>query len=185
LQRSSTQSDAFEYWKNQTDTIRKYWSLYGGFKALLKSPYLLIAAGLTFASVFFWAPNEKGELLIRASDIVITAIPNLLGFTVGALAIVLAFSSAEIFRTLAEDGDPQSYFMKLTSNLVHFIMVQVLTLICGIVAKITDSRTLDVLSLFFLFYAVLVTFSAALQLFLTAQIYNAHTSLNDDDGAND
>ncbi len=96
---------------------------------------------------------------------------------------MLAFSSAELFKILAEEGDPQSYFMKLTSNLGHFIMVQVLALICGIVAKITDSRALDILSLFFLFYAVLVTFSAALQLFLTAQVYNAHTSLgNDDDG---
>lgn len=131
-------------------------------------------------SVYFWAANGKGEYLVKASDLVVSAIPNLLGFTVGALAIVLAFSSAEIFKILAEDGDPQSYFMKLTSNLVHFIMVQVLALICGIVARITDSRALDVLSLFFLFYAVLVTFSAALQLFLTAQVYNAHTSIDND-----
>ena len=85
-----------------------------------------------------------------------------------------------MFKTLAEEGNPQSYFMTLTSNLVHFIMVQVLTLVCGITAKITDSRMLDVLSLFLLFYAVLVTFATAIQLFLTAQVYNAHASLDDD-----
>lgn len=181
MQLSTTQLSVFEYWKNQAETIRDYWTIYGGFRALFKSPYLIVAFLLTVGSVYFWAVNGNGEYLVKASDLVVSAIPNLLGFTVGALAIVLAFSSAEIFKILAEEGDPQSYFMKLTSNLVHFIMVQVLALICGVVAKITDSRVLDVLSLFFLYYAVLVTFSAALQLFLTAQVYNAHTSLGGDD----
>jgi hypothetical protein len=172
----STHSGAFEYWKNQADTIRQYWIIYGGFGALIKSPYLIVSLVLTLVSFLFWAPNGN-----KASDLVVSAIPNLLGFTVGALAIVLAFSSAEIFKVLAEDGEPLSYFMKLTAALVHFILVQVLALICGIVAKITDSRLLDILSLFLLFYAVLITFSAALQLFLTAQVYNAHASLPNDD----
>ena len=67
--------------------------------------------------------------------------------------------------------------MKLTANLVHFILIQVLALITGIVAKITDNRALDVLTLVFLLYAILATFSAALQLFQTAIIYNATSSL--------
>lgn len=142
---------------------------------------MLVAIVLTVISVVFWAVNEEDEYLAHAADIAISAIPNLLGFTVGALAIVLAFSSAQIFKLLAEEGEPQSYFMTLTSNLVHFILVQVLTLICAIVAKITDSRTLDVLTLLLLYYAILVTFATALQLFLTAQLYNAHASLGEDD----
>jgi hypothetical protein len=121
------------------------------------------------------------EYFAKASDIAISAIPNLLGFTVGALAIVLAFSSAEIFKTLAEDGDPRSFFMKLTANLVHFILAQVLALLCGIVAKIIDSRLLDIATLALLLYAVLVTLATALQLFQTAVIYNAHASLGNDD----
>jgi cytochrome bd-type quinol oxidase subunit 2 len=181
LQRFSLQLDTFEYWKNQAETVKQYWSIYGGFRALFKSPYFVASILLTTVTGFFWAANNKGEYLVKASDLAISAIPNLLGFTVGALAIVLAFSSAKIFKLLAEEGDPQSYFMKLTSNLVHFILVQVIALICGIVAKITDSRALDVLTLFFLFYAILVTFSTALQLFLTAQVYNAHTSLDRED----
>ena len=177
---SSQQLGVFEYWKNQASTIHNYWAIYGGFRALLKSPYLAIAILLTAGSFLFWAKDSKGDYL-RAADLVVAAIPNLLGFTVGALAIVLAFSSAKIFKFLAEGGEPASYFMALTSALVHFILVQVLTLVCGILAKITDSRVLDVLSLFLLFYAVLVTFSAALQLFLTAQIYNAHGGADEGD----
>jgi len=181
LEHSSQQLGVFSYWKNQANTIQKYWILYGGFRAFFKSPYLYLALALTIISVWFWAENDHKEYLVKASDLAISIIPNLLGFTVGALAIVLAFSSADIFKLLAEEGDPRSYFMKLTAALVHFIMVQVLTVICAIIAKITDSRILDILTLFCLFYAVLVTFAAALQLFLTAQLYNAHASLGDDD----
>ena len=171
----------FDLWKSQARTFSDHWIIYGGFVALLKSPHLYIALLLTCISTWFWATNDRHEYLTKASDLAISTVPNLLGFTVGALAIVLAFSSANIFNFLAEHGEPKSYFMKLTSALVHFISIQVLALIIGIIAKVTDSRTLDVVSLFFLYYAVLVTFAAAMQLFLTAQIYNAHASLKNEE----
>jgi hypothetical protein len=109
----------------------------------------------------------------------ISVIPNLLGFTVGAMAIVLAFSSAPIFKMLAQDGDPRSFFMRLTANLVHFIVVQASALIIGIVGKATGNSTIDGFALFFLFYGVLVTLSAGIQLLQTASLYNAHASLED------
>jgi hypothetical protein len=112
-------------------------------------------------------------------------LPNLLGFTVGALAIVLAFSSAPVFETLAEKGDPQSFFMRLTASLIHFILAQVLALVAAIVGRITESASIDVLALFLLFYAVMVTFAAGLQLFLTAVIYNAKASIRDNPKSTD
>jgi hypothetical protein len=151
----------------------------------LKSPYLLSAIVLTIACLLFWSKVDRSEYLVKASDIAISAVPNLLGFAVGALAIVLAFSSADIFKVIAEGGEPRSFFMVLTSNLVHFILAQVITLVCAIVAKITDSRLLDIFTLAFLFYAVLVAFATALQLFQTAMIYNARASLDElPDGTN-
>jgi hypothetical protein len=168
-------SDAFEFWKGQATTIRDFWRLYGGTRALIKSPHLTIAVALTAISIYFWSGATK------AADIAISTLPNLLGFTVGALAIVLAFSSAKIFKTIAEQGEPLSFFMKLIASLVHFIMVQVIALVCAIFAKITNMRAFDILSLLLLYYAVLITFSATIHLFLTAQIYNAHASLDDED----
>ena len=72
--------------------------------------------------------------------------------------------------------------MPLNPNFLDRLLVQVAALILGIVAKITDSRILDTITLFALFYAVLVTFATALQLFLTAQVYNAQSSMDSDDG---
>ncbi|UFW69200.1 hypothetical protein [Bradyrhizobium sp. WU425] len=124
-----------------------------------------------------WLLWPSGENAAHAADIAVGVLPNLLGFTVGALAIVLAFSSADIFKLLSEDGEPTSFYLTLTANLVHFIFVQGAALVTGIVAKILDVRLLDLLSLLLLFYAVLVTLSAALQLFQTARIYNAKASV--------
>lgn len=93
------------------------------------------------------------------------------------MAIVLAFSSAPIFKMLAQDGDPESFFMRLTANLVHFIVVQAAALVVGIVGKMTGNLTVDLFALFFLFYGVLVTVSAGIQLLQTAGIYNSHASL--------
>lgn len=114
----------------------------------------------------------------------VSVIPNLLGFTVGAMAIVLAFSSAPIFKMLAQDGDPRSYFMGLTANLVHFIIVQACALVVGIVGKSIGNKVIDSVALFFLFYGVLVTVSAGIQLFQTASLYNADASIDRDKAGN-
>jgi hypothetical protein len=127
---------------------------------------------LTVVCYLFWAPQ------VYAADIAVSVLPSLLGFTVGALAIVLAFSSASVFETLAEKGEPGSFFIKLTASLIHFILVQVLALVSAIAAKIIEAPGVDVLVLFLLFYAVLVTLAAGLQLFLTAIIYNASASMD-------
>lgn len=132
-----------------------------------------LSFALTALCLWGWAPK------ITAGEIAVGVLPNLLGFTVGALAIVLAFSSAPVFKTLAESGQPQSFFMKMTASLIHFILIQVLALVSAIVARVTEWSSVDVLALFLLFYAVLVTFAAGLQLYLTAIIYNAKASIDD------
>jgi hypothetical protein len=160
-------------WANQAKAVSHYWRLYGGLRALLASPYLHISLLLTVACLRFWSPK------VTAAEIAVSVLPNLLGFTVGALAIVLAFSSSPVFETLAQKGEPDSFFMKLTASLIHFILVQVFALISAIVARITEMPSIDVLALFLLFYAVLVTLAAGLQLFLTALIYNAKASIGE------
>jgi hypothetical protein len=45
---------------------------------------------------------------IDLAQTLISVIPNLLGFSVGSMAIILAFSSSNIFSAIAEDGDERS-----------------------------------------------------------------------------
>jgi hypothetical protein len=161
----------FSDWTPYRAGLRRYWDLYGGPKALLRSPFLQIALFLTVVAYPFKGADTK------PTDLAVSALPNLLGFSVGALAIVLALSSAPVFRTLAGKGRERSYFMVLTTSLVHFIFVQVVALTVGIFGKITDTPFLEPVALFLLFYAILVVVPAGLHLFQTARIYNTAASV--------
>ncbi|MBB4365229.1 hypothetical protein GGD65_006295 [Bradyrhizobium sp. CIR18] len=108
----------------------------GGLRELLRSPYFQTSILLGLFCLVFWTRDEKQEHSVKAAEIAVGVLPNLLGFTVGALAIVLAFSSADIFRNI-EEGDPRSFYLTLTANLVHFICVQVLALVSAIIARAT------------------------------------------------
>jgi hypothetical protein len=163
----------FKQWVGLIDALKRYWKVYGGYWALVTSPYVHTSLILTALCLPFWCDPKT-----KAAEITLSAVPNLLGFSVGALAIVLAFSSADIFSTLAEEGRTKSFFMILTTSLLHFILVQVVALSVGVLAKITDTRWLDVVCLFLLFYAVLSTFAAGVHLFRTAVIYNRMARLD-------
>lgn len=103
----------------------KYWCAYGGFTALIKSPYLhlaIILLALTFkilTNVNWW-------------DIFISVLPNLLGFTLGGFAVFFAFGD-ENFRVIlidnSDDDDSNisgsSLYVELCSTFVHFIVVQI------------------------------------------------------------
>jgi hypothetical protein len=168
--------DFFSYWAGQRKIYSAYWAAYGGSLALLKSPYVHVSALVAGTCWYFFdAPAAT-----RFSDIAISVIPNLLGFTIGAMAIVLAFSGAPIFKKLAEDGNPRSFFIRMMSNLVHFIVAQVSALVCGILAKSTGIAWLEPLTIFLLLYAILATAATAIQLFQAAVIYNAEASVPDD-----
>ena len=71
-------------------------------------------------------------------DIVIGALPNLLGFSLAGFAIFIGFGD-ERFRALLaepdEDGLQPTIYVKLCSTFVHFILVQILALIYAVVAK--------------------------------------------------
>jgi hypothetical protein len=123
--------------------VRHFWGIYGCFWAVISSPYVQVSLLLTLGCLPFWNDDAK------AAEIALPAVPNLPGFTVGALAIVLAFSSAHFFVALAEHGDPRSFFMTLAPSLTHSVLTQVLTLVIAAVAKIVGNTILDRVSLFF------------------------------------
>lgn len=111
-----------------------YWKAYGGFRALLRSPYFhaaLLLLALTFNT---WLEKDWW------TD-VISALPNLLGFTLGGFAIFIGFGD-ERFRQMLADPETDSegkevptIYVSLCSTFVHFIIIQLLALVYAIVAK--------------------------------------------------
>ncbi|MCU5784852.1 hypothetical protein MA04_04152 [Alcanivorax balearicus MACL04] len=108
----------------------RYWKAYGGCKALLKSVYLRAAFILTF--LFFPTWSQPGWW-----EDVISIMPNLLGFSLGGYAMWMAIGDDD-FRALISGSEKQgkpSPYMSVNATFVHFILLQVLSIILAVMAK--------------------------------------------------
>jgi hypothetical protein len=107
----------------------------------------------------------------------ISILPNLLGFTMGGMAIVLAISSSDVFVKLAEEGDPHSFFMKLIASFLHYITSQALALLYCAVTKDLEYGVINFFAGALLIYCIIVPVSVGVQLLQMARIYNARASM--------
>lgn len=144
------------------------------------SPYLYIALGITALCKDYWTAVGPYGLFWAQTSIEI--LPSLLGFSIGGMAIMLAFSEAKIFAVITQKGNERSFFLTVVANFFHFIFIQVLALALALVAK---AHTNDVLSFFGFWlsvYAILVALATAGQLLRTAEVFNKAGGLPNDNG---
>lgn len=107
----------------------EFWSLYGGIRSLITSIYFGCAIIITTFSFGLWI--KPGWW-----DIVIGAIPTLLGFTLAGLAVFMSMDSG-FSKVIAGGSKPKSPspFLSLISSFVHFILVQAIALIYALISK--------------------------------------------------
>jgi len=109
-----------------------FWQAYGGWRALIKSPYLHLAVLVTGITYKFWSQPLWWEQ-------VISVIPSLLGFTLGGFAIFIGLGDGKFRALLAkpdkDNSNEPDLYIELCSSFVHFILIQVLSLIAALLAK--------------------------------------------------
>jgi len=168
---SSLASSISRSWRNQSKEIARYWELYGGWRALAASPYAHLSV------VFGIVTQCRHSKAFDPAAATLSVIPNVLGFTVGALAIILAFSSSDFFTYLIDGGKEKSLFMKTVANFVHFIVVQIFSILLAILCSAHPSNILKILTSIILTYAILTTLTTVIQLFQMATVFNASRQL--------
>ncbi|AKR56286.1 hypothetical protein XM25_10860 [Devosia sp. H5989] len=153
-------------------TFSRYWGLYGGLRALLRSPYLYCALLVTVLCEPFWTKiDPQGESSWAQTSIDI--IPSLLGFSMGGMAIMLAFSNATIFTAITQKGKPNSLFLTVVANFYHFILFQIISIILAIGTRAFPSvRPLSFFGFWAMIYAILVALATAGQLLRMAEVFN-------------
>jgi protein-S-isoprenylcysteine O-methyltransferase Ste14 len=109
----------------------------------------------------------------KATDTALSVLPNLLGFSVGAVAIVLAFPSSKLLDVVSNGGSGNSYYMDTASRFVHFVIVQVVAVIIALFAKSYPNSYINFIACLLFIYALLTAVAAGLSLFGIAKIYNA------------
>ena len=147
------------------DEVRGYWIVYGRSRALFRSPAVIISAMLSIVLVPAWWGSAW-------PDLTISIVPNLLGFTLGSMAIILAFPGNRLFKFLSEDGREDSFYMEMSAKLVHFILVQVSAIVFALIGKAYDFSIIGFLGFFNLLYALSCAAMTAFALFGVAQLHN-------------
>ena len=79
------------------DQIVSYWKIYGGWGAVGKSPALWVSFLITAVCYPFWKMGTW-------PDTTLSIVPNLLGFSLGAMAVGSSFPTSSLFRLFAEPG---------------------------------------------------------------------------------
>ena len=152
----------------------QYWEAYGGFRAIITSPYLW--ASVVIYSLYCLAQhagmtnNDDNEWWSLCVEI----IPSLLGFMLGGYAVWLVIGNDQYRAFLAypRKSSQHSPYMIMNARFIHFILVQVLTLICALISYAFKGLLLtDVIGVFLMIYSILGVPAVAIAIFGYAGVY--------------
>ncbi len=167
------------------EVLGRYWTIYGGLGALLRSPYFHLSLLLTAVTADSWLHEKWWSTAI-------SVLPNLLGFTLGGFAIFLGFGD-EKFKAVIAGTDPEesegfSPYLSVSATFLHFVVVQVTALLWALVGsalyfELPDprlafvGRVLGVLGgaigYWLLLYSICVGAAAGISVFRVAGWYDA------------
>ena len=168
-----------------------YWLAYGGWRAVFASPFFGLSVVLLLLTARYWYADTWWEQTL-------SVMPNLLGFTLGGFAVFLGFGD-EKFKSLiaGEDGGTpgeSSPYMEVCSAFLHFVLIQVLSLIAAVIAKATNFYPGDclawlvevrwigyLLGYWFFLYGSCLAAAAAIAIFRVAFWFDQYQTANKDD----
>jgi hypothetical protein len=125
----SNQPTLHSSYRGVAKIFRRYWSAYGGWSVVWRSPYLHLAFLLTAVLYHFWLTDAWWDLAT-------SVLPNIIGFALGGYALWLGFGDEEFRRaqSVSIGGKPSPY-VAISASFAHFIIVQLVALLIAIVAK--------------------------------------------------
>jgi hypothetical protein len=154
-----------------------YWRAYGGWPALLMSPYLSLS-GVVWALLkpLWYDGFEEGRY--TWVQFTFSIIPALMSFSLGALAVFLALSNERFLKIIRQGGRSDSFLMKVVAAFAHFIIIQFLAILLAVFLVAYPSTFLSGLSFFVLCYALACGVAAVAALVDIAEVLNSSGKLD-------
>ena len=91
----------YEVYAKPAQSVRDYWRAYGGWSDFASSAY-------TITSVAFALATTPAIINKAWWNLPITILPNIVGFSIGAYAILVSFGDEKFRKKLASDSDESS-----------------------------------------------------------------------------
>lgn len=120
--------EVWSQYRSVAQIVRAYWATYGGVRAVATSPYAHTSLLLTVITWPSWsAPGWWDQPM--------TVLPNMLGFTLGGYAMLMAFGDEKFKSFLTGPKRGESPYSGISSTFLHFLVLQGIALLCAVVAK--------------------------------------------------
>lgn len=173
-----------ELYKGVMTIWKKYWVIYGGARALFASPYLHLSIIITICCKPIYTDFSCDAL--RWYELAVTVLPSLLGFTLGGFAILLAFGDEKFKKAISgpdDDGTP-SPFMITNVTFLHFIIVQIISLLFSVVAKVynTENPMIAFIGFNTFIYSLTLTMAAAFAILNYSNWFDLYAQNSNDNG---
>lgn len=117
-------------YKGLWNALSRYWGDYGGWSDFLRSPLLHFSLIISAASYAAWTKPDW-------VDLPLSLLPNLLGFSLGAYALIFSLADERLLAALNApnaNGGPTNLRM-INATFLHFILVQTAAIIFAIMNK--------------------------------------------------
>jgi len=159
--------------------LRKYGEIYGGWGAVLKSSYFWWSVVLAVVLFPLWITQEPngGYEWVSMS---LTIIPSMVSFSLGSMAIILSMGGGKFLKVIQSNGEEGSFYLKMVSTFMHFIIVQFVALLATLLAEAYPYFFTSALGFFALIYAGATGIAAASIFMELAHLRNAMSPLEDD-----
>ena len=150
-----------------------YWRVYGGVTSVARSSYFWLALLLTLTLPKLWQTMGAAGAPPPWVGLTMDIVPSLLGFALGGMAIMLAFSSGKFLEAIRQKGKDASYLRKIMASFFHFSLVLSIALVIAFVSAFYKHPALSFVGVFCALYGVLLILATASRIWHTARIFNA------------
>lgn len=128
----------------------------------------------------YWLRETPGGARVWAQTAV-DIVPSIMGFTLGGMAILLAFSNEKFLRAIRAKGEPRSLFMQCVAAFFHFLFLQSIAMVTALIVMAQPADMISAVGFFFLVYGLLSALAVAGMLLQISRVFNAAGGVSDDD----
>jgi hypothetical protein len=126
-----------------------------------------------------WLVSANDDVDIAWVSIAFSVLPGLTAFSLGAIAIFIALSKGAFLEALQE-GEEQSFFLKVVAAFFHFLLVQFSALFLALWVLAWPSNWLSFFGFTAFVYAIFSGIAAAAILVDVAEIKNIADPMDED-----
>lgn len=148
-------------------SFNDYWKPYGGFLSIKESVYSKWALLITLLVIIFGNTDKWYEKTLNI-------LPDLLGFSIGTFAILLALGDTFFWKCLIKESEENiSEYSVINSTFVHFIFIQILAVIYALFCEFLTINNLimNLIGIFLLVYAILLALAATFAILKVSKWY--------------